>query len=275
MFYIKKMINNNALLVTNSRLQEYVIMDAGIGFGQKAGNYIEERDFNKMFLLTKDADKENLVDLITTTDSKVFETLELMIAVIKDYLPIDYNGYQYYSLLDHLIGTINRIDNNMMIKSGMSDEDMLIYELELVVSEKIARIIFEQLNLKLTTEEIYIFAIHLNNAQNEISFANLGQETVVILKEILKIVENELNIKKNSFFYNRFLLHLKFFALRHINLNETSDEESVLYESIIQKYQQENKCVELITKHLNDKYQWDISSDEKLYLLLHLAKLNK
>lgn len=276
MFFIKKVINNNALLVTDARLREFVIMDGGIGFGQKAGNYIEENvNYNKKFQLTKDKDQDNIVDLITTTDSKVFETLEEMTKLIREYLPIDYNGYQYYSLLDHLIGTINRIENGINIKSNLTDDSLLIYEIELVVSEKIARIILDNLNIKLTAEEIYIFAIHLNNAQNEISFANLGQETVIILKEILEIIDNELTIEKNTFFYNRFLLHLKFFALRHINLNETQNEQSVLYTSIAEKYADVDGCVKVITKHLFDKYGWEVSNDEMLYLLLHLAKLNK
>ncbi len=275
MYQIKKVINNNALLVADARLQEYVLMGNGIGFGIKETQTITDEKVSKKFLLTKDADQENILDIIVNTDQDVFVALDRMIDVIKKYLPIDYNGYQYYSLLDHLIGTINRIEKGINFKTPINEEDILMYELELIVADKIARILHEELSLEISKEEIYVFAIHLNNAQNEISFSNLGNGTVIILKEILKIVNNNLAVDKKSFFYNRFILHLKFFVLRHLDHFENSEEHSLLYQSVSSTHLSESKCVDQISEHLITKYNWAISPDEKLYLLLHLAKLNK
>ncbi len=275
MYQIKKVINNNALLVADARLQEYVLMGNGIGFGIKETETITDEKVSKKFLLTKDADQENLLDIIVNTDQSVFIALEKMIEVIKKYLSIDYNGYQYYSLLDHLIGTINRVEKGINFKTAFNEEDILMYELELVVADKIARILQEELDLAISKEEIYVFAIHLNNAQNEISFSNLGPETVVILKELLNIVDECLQVNKKSFFYNRFLLHLKFFVLRHLDHFENSNEHSVLYASVSSAHIAESHCVNQISEFLISKYNWAISPDEKLYLLLHLAKLNK
>lgn len=278
MFIIKKVINNNALLVTNTRLQEYVILSNGIAFNRKVGEALDESaKFEKKFLLTKDKNqRDNLLDLITTTDTEVFITLDKMITVIKEYLTIDYDGYQYYNLLDHLIGSINRIKEGIAVKSNFKEEDILLHEKELVVSEKIGRIMYETLNIQLTTDEIYIFAIHLNNAQNEVSFASLSSETAIAIKEVLAIVEEHLEIERNTFFYNRFLLHLKYFILRNKdNTIVNRDEQSVLYESISASNQEATECVEAISKFLNDKYGWKIINDEKLYILLHIMKLTK
>lgn len=276
MYIIKKVINNNAVLVTDSRLQEYVIMGSGIAFKKKVDDIIDKgSNIEKKFLLTKDSDKENIVDLIRTTDSTVINTLDEIVTMVSQNIAIDYNGYQYYSLLDHLIGTLNRIEKNIDIKSNFTSEDIMLYELELVVADKIARIIKSNLNITLTTEEIYIFAIHLNNAQNEISFSNLSQDIVIILKEILKIVQSSIEINKNDFFYNRFLLHLKFFALRHLNKTNEDNADSMLFDTLAKQYSLEKEIVEKICIHLDSKYSWKIFGDERLYLLLHLAKLNK
>lgn len=52
-----------------------------------------------------------------------------------------------------------------------------------------------------------------------------------------------------------------------------SDSNLDIYEITKEKYPKAHECNELVTTFLNTQYNWEISDDEKLYLLIHIAKI--
>jgi len=101
-------------------------------------------------------------------------------------------------------------------------------------------------------------------------------EMTKLIQEILNIVKYNFNIEFDleSLGYYRFITHLKFFAQRLFNnkINE-KDEENDLFYIIKEKYNESYKCVMKIQKFILERYKYDLSKEEMLYLIIHIQKL--
>lgn len=272
MLLIKKVINNNVLLVQDSKLQEFVIMGKGIGYQVRVGDYANKDAVEKSFKLAND---ERLIDLVSTTDEKIFYLTNRLVDEIKQTLPIDFSGYNIYSFIDHISGIITRQQQNIVLDATFDEDILSMFDVELKLAQKLAQIISDEMEIELPQNEIIVLAIHISNAQNEMSFANLSNQTVKIIKEITDIVRYyyKKDIDDNDFFYIRFISHLKFFVVRHLQNQVISDSNLDIYEITKEKYPKAHECNELVTTFLNTQYNWEISDDEKLYLLIHIAKI--
>lgn len=97
------------------------------------------------------------------------------------------------------------------------------------------------------------------------------QDVVNIIKYHFKVELNEEDIS-----YYRFITHLKFFTQRLLSGKlYTEKSEDDLFEIIKNKYKSSYLCVEKIRDYLEIKYKYEISNQEKLYLILHIERLIK
>ena len=119
--------------------------------------------------------------------------------------------------------------------------------------------------------------MHIVNASLDQNIANI-YEITKITKNIVDIVRYHFNlsINEDELNYSRFMTHLKFFSQRLINqqsLNEVTDE--TLLDVLRQKYAKSDVCVDKIADFLFKHYNHKISNDERVYLILHIARLLK
>lgn len=276
MYLIKKVINNNAMQVIDSRMQEYVLLGLGIGFDMAENLYIEDNDkIEKKFLLEKNRDSESIVKLIESVSFDLFKLNDQIIDIIQKYFSIEYSGYNYYNLLDHVTGCITRAENGIKLQSNLSKEDKIVYELELIASDQIVRLIEDFTKVSIEVEEVFIFAIHLNHAQNDLSFANMSEDTSIIIKRIIAIVKLHFTIDDSNYFFRRFILHLKYFTSRQLEKIVSEQNAGNLYLNLIEEYPIHAKCVAEICNYLELENGWMITTDERFYLLLHIIKLGK
>ena len=74
--------------------------------------------------------------------------------------------------------------------------------------------------------------------------------------------------------YFRFVTHIKYFAERVILKNATIESsDDSLFEIIKEKYNNAYECVKIISKHMKDKYDYEISKEEMLYLMIHIQRV--
>lgn len=103
--------------------------------------------------------------------------------------------------------------------------------------------------------------------------------------QVTELVNNVLNIVKyhfkmeldeTSINYERFLTHLRFFAIRFIRKERMTDsEDNFLYEQLKSKYPESFQCSQKIKIYLVKSYNWSISKDEEMYLTLHIQRVTK
>jgi beta-glucoside operon transcriptional antiterminator len=75
--------------------------------------------------------------------------------------------------------------------------------------------------------------------------------------------------------YSRFVTHLRFFVLRQLDQNPhvSPEVDATLLDVVKTKYEKAYKAVEKVANLLHKQHGWSLTSDEKLYLTLHIWRV--
>ena len=92
-------------------------------------------------------------------------------------------------------------------------------------------------------------------------------------------MEKEFNTKfdEESADYLRFVIHLKFFMRSMLFEQSRPANESLglLFVQIKTGYDKANACADKIEEYVKEEYDYDLSDEDRLYLVIHLVRLEK
>lgn len=272
MMKINKIINNNVVSVLHNN-QESVVMGKGIGFQKQDGDLVEESKIDKIFTLNDQEISDRFKKLLIEVPIEIVEIAEQIISIAKNDYQKTLNDTVYVAFTDHINFAIERQRNNQPIKNGLIWEIKKFYPTEYEIGLKALSIIETQLNISLPIDEAGFIAIHIINAENnQLSSFDEVTETV---RNILSLVKYHFRISfdEESLTFYRFVTHLKFFAQRIHTTSSLYNEDHSLYEIVKEKYPSIYKCVIKIETYLLKKYDYHITKEEKLYLMIHIQRL--
>lgn len=170
---------------------------------------------------------------------------------------------------------MQRYNDRIEAKSPLYWEIKHLYSDEYKVGLEAINIINEGLKVVLSIEEAPFIALHFVNAQ--IGSKDIAETTKItsITGEILSIVKYhfKMNFNEESFNFTRFVTHIRYFILRQINKENLENDNEFMYDLMKKRYSEEYKCVTKIEDYLYKNYNWTCSSDEKLYLMMHIQRV--
>ncbi|GAB5055587.1 hypothetical protein PESHB5_20860 [Pediococcus parvulus] len=106
---------------------------------------------------------------------------------------------------------------------------------------------------------------------------NLAYGVTNMVKEVEDIVKDYYHTEfdESSLNYYRFITHLKFFAQRVLLNKHYDDDDEDLLRTLEKKYAGPYECSRKIQTFIQEKYNYEISSTELLYLTVHISRLVK
>ncbi|WP_112180604.1 MULTISPECIES: BglG family transcription antiterminator LicT [Paraliobacillus] len=274
---IKKILNNNVVVTENEQQKELVVMGRGLAFQKKIGEEIESEKIEKTFVLEGEGFTDKLAELLSEIPEQYFEIAYKIINFATKRLPYELDDYIYVALTDHLSFAISRFKQGVNLPNALLWEIKKFYKEEYQIARDALVIIKEEIGIDLPEDEAGSIALHLVNSQLSGENVEATVKVTKMVNSILTIVKYHYNIEidETSLNYERFLTHLKFFALRFIR-NEGKGQESMdtfLFEQIKTKYKKAYDCSEKIVAFVAKSYDWDISDDEKIYLSIHIHRV--
>ncbi|GIO24169.1 BglG family transcription antiterminator LicT [Oceanobacillus sp. J11TS1] len=273
---IKQVLNNNVLLTTNKKNQEVVVMGKGLAFKKKPGDTVDSTKIEKTFILEDTGIANKLAELMKDVSGVYLDLSYKILELAKSHLTYKLDDYLYVALTDHLSFAISRHENGIDLKNPLLWEIRRYYKQEFQIALKALDIIEKETGARLAEDEAASIALHLVNSQ--LSGENMASAVQVtrMVNAILNIIKYhfKIEIDENSISYERFLTHLRFFAIRFIR-REASDDtyDDFLYEQVKKKYTKAFECTERIATFITTDYNWEISNDEKVYLTLHIHRI--
>ena len=272
---IKKVFNNNVVLVVNNLKEEQIVMGKGVGFNKLPKDLIDTSKIEKRFIFNN---KESLNELYTLLDKIPLNHIELASEIIemgKEYIGYDLNDNILITLSDHISYMLKRIDEGLFFRNPLQWEIKQIYPEEYEFSKKAVEYLREKTNKDIPDSEASFIALHFANAHLETADMEETLLVTKIIDSVLDIIKYNYGIDMNeySFDYTRFISHLRCFIKRQLK-NQTVDVDTSLLEIVKLKYKNDFKCAEKIKKFLEKTYKWNISENELLYLTLHLNRLS-
>ncbi|RFB13668.1 PRD domain-containing protein [Bacillus sp. HNG] len=273
---IKRVLNNNTIIASNSKGVEVLLMGKGISYGKKKGEEVDIEKIDKTFLLRDKATQSKFTELLINVPMEHILVAERIINFGKIKLGKNLNESIYVNLTDHIHSAVERYAEGLILKNPLRWDIARFYQDEYAVGEKAVEIIQKELNVTLDIDEAAFIALHFVNAEEGKSF-DLAYDVTEITKKIEEIVKVEYHTEfdERSLNYYRFITHVKFFAQRLLTGEHYEDEDKELLDVMKQKYQNEYKCASKISEYVKTAFKHDLSSTELLYLTAHIRRITK
>lgn len=271
----KQVLNNNAVIASDKD-KEVVVMGRGLAFQRKPGQSIDDKKVEKTFVLKDTSIGDKLVELMRDIPEEHLDLSYQIIEIAKKNLPYKLDDYLYIALTDHLSFAISRHNNGVDLKNPLLWEIRKYYRQEFQTAVQALDLIEKEAGVRLAEDEAASIALHLVNSQMSGENMESAVQVTQMVDDILTIVKYyyQLTLDEQSVSYERFLTHLRFFAMR-LNRKETEEEgpDIFMYEQVKNKYKSAFKCTERIAGYIKKEYEWDISENEKMYLTLHIHRV--
>lgn len=269
---VVKKLNNNVVLALTNKNEEVIIVGKGLGF-QKTPYELEDTSvIEKKYVMPKNTKALEVLDSI---DTKIIAVTEKIISYGTKVLNREINSAIFLGLCDHINYSVERSKEGIQFKSPLYWEIKHLYPEEYKIGIASVDIINEDLKMNMSNEEAAFIALHFINS--EISSNDISETTklTTIIGEILDIVRYnfKMDFDEESFNFTRLVTHIKYFILRQINNEKLSNDNEFMFNVMKKQYKDEYECVKKIEQYLLKNYGWSCSSDEKLYLIMHIQRL--
>lgn len=271
---INKILNNNVVTVLING-EEAVVMGRGIGFRKKSGDFIEDRQVEKIFKMQNEKSNEKFKELMLQTPPEYLSITKEIVNIAENELKVELGEFIYILLTDHLYFAVMREKENIRIDNPMALEIKNLYKKEFKIGMKALDIVEKYTGVRLSDDEATFIALHILNAALNEEISNTMNITVLTNK-ILNIIKKYFAIEfdEDSLDYTRLITHLKFFAQRIFKREQNTDDDVELYEIISKRYSEERKCVDKIEKYIKKQFSYTLTKQEIIYLIMHIRKIS-
>ena len=268
---IIKKINTSAAIALDSEGKEVVVFGKGIGFPQVP---YELTDLNKIERTFYDVDSK-YYSLLSSIPTNILRVSAEIVEYAEVELNCKLNPSLVFTLADHLNFTIERFRNGINIVSPISYDISHLYPKEYHEGKKALEMLSKKADVDLPESEAVSIAMHIINGEAGTGGLNELLKISRIIEGTTKIVEDffQTQIDKNSYEYSRFMMHLRYLIIKLQNQNNQEVEgHSLILRTLAKETPNEYLCAVKATEYLRKTWGLQCNEEEKLYLMLHIAR---
>lgn len=272
---IKKIFNNNVILTENEAGREIIAMGRGIAFGRRVGSKVPAESVERIYMLSSKSMMEKFQDLVASISSEYLQASNEIIDCAQNILGVKLNESIYVALTDHVHMAVYRLRNGIEIRNMVLTEIQKFYEKEYLIGLEAIKIMKRRFSVEPPEDEAGFIAMHIIDAQMEFNLP-LANKIMHLIQEVTNVIRMTCQVEfdKDSLSYYRLVTHLKFFAKRIFTEKASPDEiDEEMNLMVRKKYKRAYDCAEKIAELVSTKYHYELSSDEKFYLTIHIAKV--
>jgi len=272
---VDKVLSNNAVLLINAKDEEVVAIGRGIGFGKKPGHSVDSSEIESQFVKKSEGLADVFAQLLAEIPPTHLAVTQRIINLAQQRLSITVQDTLFMALSDHINFAIQRHNNGQVIKNFLLWDIKRFYAEEYSVGLEALGLIEQALSITLPQDEAGFIALHLANAKNN-SDMQSTMHSATIIKDVLSILQYDLKLvyDEESLDYQRFVTHLKFFALRLLNRKSVAHGDESIYQGITDMMPTAYACAMKIYHYVEKNYDCQLTTDEVMFLTIHINRLN-
>ena len=272
---VEKVLNNNVVVSIDPKTKkEVILMGSGIAFNKKPGQQIDEKKIEKTFVVDDENLGNKIKKLINQIPEGIFEITDEIITHAIVELNTVLDKQIYVSLADHIAFAVKRFRSGIIIKNELLNEVRRVHKAEFKVSLWAVDYINEKLGIELPEDEAGFIALHFVNA-GYIETTMKSITSTKIIKDILNIIKYNFAIEldEDDLNYDRLLTHLKYFAKRIVNNNQSNSTDSGFIKMISTTYPEAYECAVKIGDYILKNNDYYVNDDEIVYLTMHIQRV--
>lgn len=272
---IKKIYNNNIVLVEDEKQLEMILLGAGIAFKRKAGEDLDPTLAEKRFVIDSPSRTNQFIELMNEIPPNHLELSHRIIEDAQKRLGVKFSDMIYIGLTDHINYALHRYKQNLPLKNQLLWEIKRFYPKEFEAAKAALKIIGYYENIYLPEDEAGYIALHFVNASQdgeEMETTILVTETV---QDILELIQNYFSIALNekSLDYERLVTHIRYFTHRLLAEEILDGNGDILYDQVKEAYPQTVGCVAEIKVYFKEYFRTEITKEEQTYFMLHIGRV--
>ncbi|MBP3673920.1 MAG: PRD domain-containing protein [Oscillospiraceae bacterium] len=276
---IKKIINNNILCAVDDHGNELIVTGRGIGFQRHRGELIDPAAVEHTYRMEEKTEQRKLRELVEKIPIEHLDLTEELIADIRREIPQKLNESLLITLADHISFAIKRKQDGIEFSNPLTGSIMCYYPTEFHLGQHCLKVIRERLGVQLHADEASFIALHIVNAELNTNMSEMYDITKLI-DGTLSVVESfyQKQFDRESLDFNRFVVHLRYFAQRLFQgkiMEDNRDENDEQFRQLIMRNCKVHfECAQHIADYIRSTYQKDLSDEELTYLTIHLKRIN-
>lgn len=269
-----KALNNNAVIALENQ-QEVILTGKGIGYNVLNGFEIDENMIEKRFVYSEN-EREKLYELFNG-DKSYYEVSKRIFDMFEEELGIELYERAILELADHLCFLIERTKRNQYIQFTVVNDVISIYNQEYLLAKKSLEIINETYNVQVPEDEVGFIVFHIVSAEKE-SGNNNPLKLMKFVSSIINIIDSfypYFKHNENTLTYSRMVMHMRFLGNRVLKKSNLKGSEILAMMNIYKKNKRLMKCVDEISEFIKKEYEWELSNEEKIYIMIHIQRIEE
>ena len=269
-----KVYNNNAVSAVQPDGREVVLVGSGVGFAKKPGDTIDERKIEKTYYIQSEF-QTKFLQLMKDAGPDAIRAAEDILKYARGK-GLELKDQLLVSLIDHICFAIRRAESGMGFTNALHTEVRLFYPQEYNIGCHALTEIQRRFNVTLPQDEAASIALHLVNAEHEMSLG-ITLKVTQALGQMLHTLESndKFHLDRTTIYYDELVIHLKFLALDLYSPRDTLPADEQFSDLIMQAFPQDYHLAEILTKELETACGKELSKEQKAYLAVHLHRINK
>lgn len=273
---VLRVFNNNIVATRTDDNKDAIAQGAGIGFQKKPGDTIDAEKIERMYYIL-DEHMSKFNELFDQTPIEYFQIAEMIMEEVKKQLHVNLSNQIVIALTDHIYFAVQRQQEGVQLPNLMISEIRTMYRDEYKLALWSLNIIEQITGIRLDEDEAGYITMHIVNATMQ-STTDKTTSILLFTKGVLDVIRQEFNIKldPDQLDAARLMTHLKFLAQRIFQgesseLNEVED----MYDLLIKKDDRLKNCIINVTTYIKQTFNYTLSRQEQVYLMIHLLKVVK
>ncbi len=272
---IIRVLNTNAVVTLDPDGREIIVTGAGIGFRKKRGELLDDALVDRIYRLESNEESRKLQEFVQAVSEKYLDIAEKVVQAARIEEGLKIKDTLYVTLTDHINSALDRHQAGIELKNMIRPDIQKFYPKEYAVGLKGIRWIREATGVELGADEAAFIAMHIIASELDNNTPADVQKMTELINTILHIIRLHFKIvfHEDSFSYQRFITHLKFFSARIFSHEPYKDSMKEIYDVLIEQNTYVFSGVQKVAEFIQKKYDYTLSIDESLYLLIHLKRI--
>ena len=264
-------INNNAAVAQDKRGHEMVVLGRGVGFHPMP---YELTDLSVVYRTFYDVDPQYYEMLSSLPEEALMAAADIA-EQAEIALQVELNPNLPFTLADHIAFAQEREKQGIRLATPLHYDVQHLYPREYELGLQAMETVRLRTGTALPRAEAVNIALHIVNAELEGSDLSSTLAAVEVLDEVTVLVERELGIAldRESYNYARFAMHIQFLVRRLSSGKVMEQGSGKMLSELSAEYPATYRCAQAVAKEIEQRHGWHCSSDEVLYLMLHIYRV--
>ena len=269
MYYVQKVLNNNALLVSDDKNAECILLGKGIGWGKKIGEYVEGNTDIKEYKLVAGDNRLSQIGQGNGIEPQYLEAAGQIIEVAQQVFG-EISSDILLPLADHIAFAAKRAREKMVTANPFIPDIKVLYGREYAVALECRESVRELAGYEISDDEAGFIALHIHSGLSHEEISETLRDTQIINRS-MQWIDRETNKEpdKSAMTYIRLLSHLYYMIVRARNGGKVN---IALNEYMRENYTQAMILAEKVCAYISSELGQSLDEQESGYLAIHIQR---